>query len=658
MKSKLTFLLCLLTHCCLSQQKTAGLPAWNASSVMRIDYNSKQVLNTCPVSNEGVISIDDLPETLLVAIPASGWETISIQMNEGKEAFQVAANCKDKDCEPFMVTDLENGVLKLSFYKGQLTKIGNRSISPRTVKAKKPFIKIGSVSTTGKAEIKTASVLQTGADQSPIGEITAEQINNNLKCLLCSLTLPSLPCCTDQAPAAIAEPKGQKGYKKPVAPFMYSNTVDVVTGKENWFLVDLQGNQKPVDLKDVHPIANSTMEIVVKGIDTVTYEMSLNGESFFLDGEKDFKQILGSDKADSGKKDSGAIAIDSTKQPGKQGEQTSPETNWKAKLLALDKVLESFNAKYSSIDFVRADYAADLLQLKQNIKCCFGTSLGSSESLTNFLRLYTKLNIDSAFFKEIDLVIDDVAKEYAATLSKTSNRKIVALIKQVPDEDRVTLTLKAANNATPLRSYSFWVKGGYKIDFSSGIFVSGIQNPDFILQKFNFAYGESRDSVLVRSGQPVDTTIYTGKVLTTSGNFITENRNKVSYMAGFFAHLYKRSGHAVNWGGGLGFSLNTNGQPYILAGLSGMLHTASARRIAVIVGVIGGNQKTLTASAENYRIKQDYTNHDNNAVIYGNIHQVPKFYDTGNNLSVDVYQRFRFSWFAGLSFHFGSFSLK
>ena len=321
-------------------------------------------------------------------------------------------------------------------------------------------------------------------------------------------------------------------------------------------------------------------------------------------------------------------------------------------------MLESFNAKYASVDFIQDRYAKDLLQLQENMKCCLQITLGDPDDLLASLEMYIKLNIEPAYFKELELMVHDVVNEYKKTLNKVSHRRIYIMSKQVPDEDLVKIGLKQVKADKKIKEYSLLVKGGYKIDFSSGVFVSGIPSTDFILQQFNFSYRESKDTVVLINGAPHDSIIYSGNVAHTTGNFIRRNENKVSYMAGMFAHMYRRSGHAFNWGAGVGFSINTEGRPYVMAGLSAMLNSGATRRICLIAGIIGGKEKTLAGSASGFEANKDLEAHDNSAIIYENAHKLPRYYDTGKDLSVDVYDKFKVSWFVGLSFNLGSFSIK
>jgi hypothetical protein len=661
-----------------AQQKPQEVNKWNTNQVMSVNYDQGQILSALKVSKDGLIELAELPEQVLITIPRDGLDKVNLQFNKtgAENTFTVSSGCTGKNCEPFSLTDLNNGVLALQFYKGQLIKVGNHSINPREVAAKNPYIKIAEVSASVKPQGKPTGLLTTEVKQRYIGEVPAKNLKDDIECFTCKLQLPSLYCCVAgdavvmQSPGKNDNGKSANGSSSTSdknsakGPYTYIDTIDAVTGASKWIRQSGDNPGEEMKLQDVRPEANSQLIIVVKGIDTVDYEMSLNGESFFLENEKDFKKAMGAESSDTAikaipKPDTVKAEKDSSQAP-EQHEQgsVSKEKKFKSKLLALDKVLESFNAKYASIDFLQAQYASDLLQLQENIKCCLQITLGDDVAMDEAVRLYIKHNLDSAYYSEFDQMVVNVIKQYKLALNKTTHRKLFILSKQVPDEDRVKLSIKPVKKDAKLIDYNLWVKGGYKIDFSSGIFLTGIKSTEYVLQEFNFAYRESRDSVVVNNGVAKDTLLYTGRVNSTSGNFIARNENKVSYMAGFFAHVYRRSGRAFNWGGGLGFSINTNGQPYVMAGLSAMLHSASARRIALLFGVVGGRERTLSGTAQPYEVKQEYLDHDNNSVIYGSIHEVPKFYNTGKDLSVDVYDKFRISYFVGFSFNFGSFTLK
>jgi len=653
---------------------------------MSINYELKEIHSTLKVK-DGVIDIAELPEKLVIKIPQEGIDKIAIQFNKAGTAnfFTVKLKCSDKDCEAFSISDLNNGTLTLLFHDGELIKLGNHSINPRKVDKVSPYIKIIGPSLVAeaiqtKAPAKKKQEIIAGADEL--------SINSALRCLLCNLELPALPCCepppilvanhpeqqhaqspdtpsTNQVIDSNRSKKNPEGKKKPNDQkkskykkgqhYTYINTIDASSGKETWSRVYPDGTEELITLQEVRPEANSSIAVFVKGIDSVDYELILNGESFYLDKEKAFGDAAeGTKKQDSTQKPKNP---DTSGIHPTQGEQVTDEAKFKSQLIALDKVLESFNAKYSNIDYRQATYSADLLQLQENIKCCFGITLGDADALKSSLQLYKELVIDSSYWDELDQMINNVTSHYKTAVTKTSHAKMFYMTRQVPDEDRMKMTVKQVKQDKKLE-YNFWVKGGLKIDFSSGFFMTWIRNNEYTLQNFTFAYRESKDTVVVRGGVPQDSIMYSGNVLKTSGNFIALNENKISYMAGVFAHFYRRSGRPFNWGGGLGFSINTNGQPYILLGLSGMLSSASGRRVALVVGLAGGNEKTLTGTAYQYKVTQTHYDHDNGAIIYGNLRDVPKFYDTGKDLSVDVYDKFKVNWFLGLTFNLGSFGVK
>jgi hypothetical protein len=334
------------------------------------------------------------------------------------------------------------------------------------------------------------------------------------------------------------------------------------------------------------------------------------------------------------------------------------KSKWKEEFLALDKVLERINARFAGNDFMSSDLAEAIARLQQGIKSCLHFAPSRDpEKLRAALNIVRCSEVDSMYLDDCDLLIESIVAEYKLLLSKTANgRRIFTKVIAVPDEDEFKLEIKAKKTEKSILERTFMVKGGFKIDFSSGIFFTGLASPDFILAKSNFKYYESQDTILVGSnGVPRDSVMYTGKVLDASGNFIRENKTKLNYGAGFFAHGYWRTGAFLNYGGVVGLVLNNSGQLLGMLGGS-LMFRAGKNRLSIISGVAIGKKQFISASAEPYMYKEDYRRFENGQTIYQNLRDVPRFYDNGAENKVQTYEKWTASYFFGVSFNFATIS--
>lgn len=355
-------------------------------------------------------------------------------------------------------------------------------------------------------------------------------------------------------------------------------------------------------------------------------------------------------------------SMNKVKKPVEVPDNVVVGVTWKPKFMALDKILENFNHVYSSIDFKEKDYNADLATIQQGIKNCLHIPATSNpDDLRKALEVILCSEVAPENLRDCRLLIESITSEYKAALSKTTHRKMYYKEIQVPDADDVKVTITSKKNNTSILERSFHIRGGWKIDISSGIFYNGLGTGDYILSRSTFAYLETKDSFFVSNGVQYDSVHYTGKILDTTGNFIQRNNARINYGAGFFAHFYRRSGRAFDIGGGIGFQINNSGQALLMLGISPMIHTGSSR-IAIIGGITFGKRTYLSAAAKPYVYQDYYKQFDQASSVQGtsvfqNRNALPRFYSTGTDLKVDTYDKIGCALFFGVTFNFASFSL-
>ena len=213
------------------------------------------------------------------------------------------------------------------------------------------------------------------------------------------------------------------------------------------------------------------------------------------------------------------------------------------------------------------------------------------------------------------------------------------------------LQFKTSKSSSYFFADTFMVSGGLKIDVSTGIFLNGQANNIYVLAPHPYQYKGRADTVITSSGQ-IDT-IFTGKILDTTGYLIQKNKPKLSYSAGLLVHVYPRTGLPVNIGFATGITIsNNNSSPIqLMAGLS-LMFKALGSRVSITGGIVYGPIKTISTVAEKYIWNE--TN-DPDKKLYESKHDLPSFY-TGSS-DIPTYDRWSHSWFVGVSYNFASTSV-
>jgi hypothetical protein len=624
---------------------------WQNQQFVLVDFIDQRGLRTMDIDDKGVLKLDKLPEKLVIRFPEKDYANIRITFNQAKDVFNVGFGTAAKNFEPLSLADFNEGSVELNFRGGELVKVGNRSIEPRKITGDKPFIQLQSgASAGGPKEMET---VKAKVAQQPIIFDTAK-VNAMIKCIRCQI----FPACINDTSGKSSggKPNGTsngKGLfaKKDSNRNIYMAEYDDVTGALHWF--DING--KPIrDVSKIRPKARSEFYVSVKGLDTVKYSLSAEGESFFGKGSEQFGKVLDAAIAnfagDTAKKDSNKLGPDKAKPPS-----TSKAEKWKNDLLALDKVLEYFNWEFENIDFREGDYSKALANMQQGIKSCLGIPVTDSEedlktTLINGIKTLRDDELDP-YETELLNLISAIEKEYKKAQGKTTHRRLFQLQVQIPNDDQVTLSLKSDKTDAKLINRTFNVKGGFKIDFSSGIFFTWLGSPDFVLARSVFQYRETRDTVIVRpGGDPKDSIMYTGSVKETSGNLIRQNENKITYGAGFFAHGYWRSGGSVNVGMAVGLVMNNTGSILATLGPS-LMFNAGSQRISLLGGIAVGKVRHLSASSTDFLYKPEYAGFENGRTIFANAREVPHFY---NETEIKTYEKWDVNFFVGVSFNFAS----
>ena len=293
-----------------------------------------------------------------------------------------------------------------------------------------------------------------------------------------------------------------------------------------------------------------------------------------------------------------------------------------------------FNNYYRDLAFVQEKYNVALACLQVKITEVFflnnvprtGNDLASAIErwLPDTLRVYRRFAC---------LLLNQIASEYDSAVNRRSNYRIYTQLLQIPNADELGIGIKTSKSTTSLYGHKFNIKGGIKIDFSTGIFVTGLNSSENILTSLRFRIRDSATAPTTRD---------------TVGNLILPNEDKLNFSTGFLVHVYRRSGHWINTGMVAGATVS-NSEFMMLLGGSIMFRMGNGR-LSLVGGWAFGKQKALDANHQKYlyNANQFPTNQ-----VY-NKDQLPRFF-TDTNIS--TYEKRQRSWFAGITYNFASIKL-
>lgn len=646
-------------------QAPAIFKDWNKPRTLLVDVSNSQSFLPVAINDTGVITLTELPDILLITLSKDAPDQLTLRFNTGKQAFTLGFGTGSKKTDlPLLLSDLDNNRIRLEFHKGELVRIGNRKLdSPKAI-SNPISIQILKPGDTDKPAAKPAKPVfpETGKTQLPIPLLPREEINRFENCLLCMAAIN--PCTSPPSLTVMAKQSGSTTSRS--RKFGHANRREdyllYYRDSSEWYGRSRGGNYYKISSTSrIHPMPGSLLRVNIVAADTSKIAISAEGQHFFLEKGNDFIAALEASpetKSETKPTDS-TITKEAVPPANPAAAALDTAKAWKVRLIALDRVLENFNSKFQDNQFLPAEKSDALAQIELGIKLCLNVTLTSSTALGLKQELGRKISlaVDSAYWKELGSDIEHIVAEYEKALAKKTNLRLFTKEVQVPDADLLTVNVTNLSNSKELIApMTFRTRGGFKIDFSSGIFFSTLRNPEFVLTKSVFQYRETRDTVVtLPGGIPKDSIIYTGNVNSTSGNFIRENKRRLNYGAGIFIHGYRRSGNALNVGITAGGILNTSGEAYAALGFSVML-SSKLGRIALSGGAIAGQERQLSVSGEAYRYRDSYQVYENGSMILENSRQVPRFFENTSN-EIPEHKVWKVGFFFGLSFNFGSISL-
>jgi hypothetical protein len=300
-----------------------------------------------------------------------------------------------------------------------------------------------------------------------------------------------------------------------------------------------------------------------------------------------------------------------------------------------------FNNQYNNLNFIQQNYDAALLCLQQKIVAYFSLIEipVSGSTLAAVLEKKIGKELNREYYRYACELLNGIAASYQTAITRTGNLRIFTRILQVPNADEFTVQLKSGKNNTTLYSHKFNVQGGIKIDFSTGVFLTGLNSRDFILKSFRLQYKNDTAATSPRRD--------------TTGNLIGVNDKKLNYSTGLMVHFYRRSGMYTNLGMVTGVSVNNAEFMWLLGG--SLMFRMGSGRISLVGGLAFGKQKELDINHDQYRIANNNLQTSSPFISNGiGGPRLPRFF-TDTNIS--TYEKRQTSWFAGITYNFASIKL-
>lgn len=394
-------------------------------------------------------------------------------------------------------------------------------------------------------------------------------------------------------------------------------------------------------MKQIVPIANHEMLVIIISKDD-DFTVEANGEQYFLEHQEDFEKSLGNSKG---------VEINS-----KQMSEDSvgsflleEDTNNLDTLNALEDAVVFLNKRHTEVHVFQDRYYTNLTCLRYSIMREFGISNFISDSihidsLVKEAELLKLLLSQTYTSEEAQGVLSSIEKSYLYLISKQLNRlKVFYKQVRVPNQDVFKLEVTQAEKKKEIFNRTFSTRGGFKIDFSTGIFLTGLSVPEYVVQKHSFKYKPATFGL--DSLGNIDTTYATG-LRDTSGHMIHVKDPIANYGVGFLAHAYVRTGTFINVGLSTGVLVNNVGVQILIGGST--MFNIKKTRLSLTGGVVIGQKKTISPTAAPF-LRGETPPAD--GTVYDLPTDVPAFFEPTD---VPTFVKWECSWFFGLTYNFGS----
>lgn len=410
---------------------------------------------------------------------------------------------------------------------------------------------------------------------------------------------------------------------------------------------DLGQHEGPVVNKKMRVKANRMMLIGLVTDTVGDYTIDTAGHDSFMEFESQFAKniIPATPTQEEGKKDTtmGGRFNAAGQKSGTDNKKIDTIDINKTVSLRLDLVALTTSYQLGvTADYLR--YQAALKCIQINIVGFFQTNgiPANGDELKKMIS--NKLiadSVDVRYYPALCTELGKIGITYDLALQKATQKKFFySKMVIVPNADQFTITVKK-DNKNVLFSNDFEVYGGFKIDFSTGLFLTGLSHSTFVASSEQFHYKASRDSV---DASGAIHTIYDGQVKDTMMTVLHKNKN-LNIGAGLMAHFYPRLGGAVDIGGVVGVLFDAQTQMQVLVGASCMFKTKGAHRISFVGGLALGKEQVLSAESKQYYW-------DGKDRYFNTRQALPANYT--NSGSPSTVSKMHASWFLGITFNFAT----
>lgn len=636
-----------------------------AQQILQINTVTEQLSRSKSVAGDP----DSRFNRIVINLPDSGFEKIWIRINKTDLGFYNKTKPPAKNFIPLYAQDIVSGQIVLKLKGHQLIAIGDR-VSPYldTVLRGKDSVWVWlNADSAGK---KTNMYDDLGFFKLKEGEqptskpggkspgFTSKYCTPTFKDSLTIAYLPGL--------SFLCEANNQRGtkncfcapalsdpYNQLYLPPCYDNKGNAVSAK-NYILVDTRSATEPLFKVGLYSFGKKGYKCQdgSKG----NYEYAKKEKNMYLEegtlvpitviAHKDSVIVIDSNYRNYFLDSAKAAEAQST-DAGKKTNTTTDQKKGTGAQLAGDSLLQgtvnlrndlmAFNSVFKSATFIQQYYVTQLGCLQKNITDFYGlpfipaTGEDLAAAIDNTITPETARKY--AYF--LCSILGQIAEQYDQAIKHQSNYVQYTKYFQVPNADDITFKART-KNSTDLFGQTFLIKGGWKIDFSTGVFVTGLNSRDFVQVSRRLPY---RDSL-------------NGSLKDTTGNLLSTNNGKLNFSTGFLVHLYKRSGNYFNWGAVTGVTVNDDDFKLLFGG-SAMFRMGNGR-LSFVAGGAVGKQKQLDANQQQYNIKSADLP-ANKVYIQNDVNnRLPRFFTETN---ISTYDKLKLSWFAGITYNFAGLSL-
>ncbi|MBS0027671.1 hypothetical protein ACTJJ0_03315 [Chitinophaga sp. 22321] len=293
--------------------------------------------------------------------------------------------------------------------------------------------------------------------------------------------------------------------------------------------------------------------------------------------------------------------------------ESKKEDKTAANLLALRNDLLYYSKRFYVNLATAEKHAENMKEIDQKIVQTFGTNLSS---------LLSAYLIEMDTDDPLNTLMKKIRDAYNNVNGLESQSFTAFKLKNM---DYLELTFKDDAGNTK-KEEEIRLSGGLKIDFSTGIALTGLKDFTYILKDTVVSYRTDTATGTL----PRDTT---GKIIR------RENDGKSSVNFGIYMHVYPRLSSNYNVSLTVGISTNTNLDINFVTG--GSLLFGSRRRLVLTGGVIWGKVERLSNSVEEGYHESPGAN--------GALR--PAFIPQGTSV-VPVVKQWKHSWFFGVSWNF------